>query len=174
MWLDALFLAQVSSCAWRSGDRKNRNERYVRNLPGSIQKATSSNRGLARLCSASMSATLCDLTFAEVTMSRIAVFIACAILLVLALPEQASARRGGGGFRGGGFRGGGFRGGVGRGFRGGRRGIAWRGGRGWGRRGRVWGWGAAAAVAALPYYGITAATATTAVGGGATAIAGGE
>ncbi len=86
-------------------------------------------------------------------MSRIAVFIACAILLVLALPEQASARRGGGGFRGGGFRGGGFRGGMGRGFRGGRRGIAWRGGRGWGRRGRGWGWGAAAAVAALPYYG---------------------
>ena len=86
-------------------------------------------------------------------MSRIAVFIACAILLVLALPEQASARRGGGGIRGGGFRGGGFRGGMGRGFRGGRRGIAWRGGRGWGRRGRVWGWGAAAAVAALPYYG---------------------
>ncbi|HEY5930122.1 MAG TPA: hypothetical protein VIU02_07420 [Burkholderiales bacterium] len=84
-------------------------------------------------------------------MSRIAVFIACAILLVLALPEQASARRGGGGFRGGGFRGGGFRGGMGRGFRGGRRGIAGRGGRGWGGRG--WGWGAAAAVAALPYYG---------------------
>src|SRR5688500_18962816 len=68
---------------------------------------------------------LCDPAFAEVTMSRIAIFIACAMLLVLALPDQASARRGGG-FRGG-FRG--FRGGMGRGrgFRGGRRGIAWRG-----------------------------------------------
>ena len=86
-------------------------------------------------------------------MSRITVFIACAILMFLALPDQASARRGGG-FRGGrGFRGGGrgFRGGMGRGFRGGRRGIAWRGGRG--RRGRGCGWGAAAAVATLPYYG---------------------
>ena len=39
---------------------------------------------------------------------------------------------------------------MGRGFRGGR-GVAWRGGRG--RWGRGWGWGAAAAVAALPYYG---------------------
>ena len=84
-------------------------------------------------------------------MSRIAVFIACAILLVLALPEQASARRGGGLVS------------VAADFEvaasvvvsaaafAARRGIAGRGGRG--RGGRGWGWGAAAAVAALPYYG---------------------
>lgn len=94
-------------------------------------------------------------------MRRIAVFIACALLLVVALADQASARRGGGfhggGFRGGGFRGGGvrgFRGGVGRGWRGGRS-LAWRGGRGWRGRGRGWGyapWGVAAGLAAAPYY----------------------
>ena len=47
-------------------------------------------------------------------MRRIAVFIACAALLVFALADQASAWRGGGGrgVRGGGFRGAGFRGSV--------------------------------------------------------------
>lgn len=101
-------------------------------------------------------------------MRRIAVFFACVVLLIFALADQASARRGGGfhggggfrgggfrggGFRGGGFRGAGFRGGGFRGFRGGMgglrgvgggwrggRGVAWRGGRGWRGRGRGWGY----------------------------------
>jgi hypothetical protein len=91
-------------------------------------------------------------------MRRIAVFIACVVLIVFALADQASARRGWG-FHGGGFRGRGFRGGGLRGFRGGvwrgGRGFAWRGGRGWRGRGRGWGfwpWGIAAGLAAAPYY----------------------
>src|SRR5262245_39926596 len=71
--------------------------------------------------------------------------------------DQASARRGGGGFHGGGMRAGhGFRGGAFRGGRGfARGGVAWRGGRGWRGRGRGWGYwpyGVAAGVAGVPYY----------------------
>ena len=102
-------------------------------------------------------------------MHRIVVFIACIVLVAFALVDQASARRGGGGFHGGGMRGGGgFRGGGmrgGRGFRGGgafrggrgfgRGGVAWQGGRGWRGRGRggwgYWPYGVAAGVAAAPY-----------------------
>ncbi len=98
-------------------------------------------------------------------MHRIAVFLACLILVAFALVDQASARRGGGGFHGGGgMRGGGFRGGGmrgGRGFRGGggfrggrgfgRGGVAWQGGRGRRGRGRG-GWGYwPYGVAAAPY-----------------------
>ena len=95
-------------------------------------------------------------------MRRVAIFIACMILVAFTLADQASARRGGfggggfrgGGFRGGGFRGGGFRGGAFgggmRGWRGGR-GVAWRGGRR--GRGRGWGfWPGLGIAAAVPYY----------------------
>ena len=86
-------------------------------------------------------------------MSRISVLIACIVLLMSGLADQASARRGGGEFRGRGSRGGiAWRGG--RGWRGGR--MAWRGSRGWRGRGRgwwgYWPWGGAAAGFAAPYY----------------------